>query len=235
MTTPNRFQLLIVGVLCVGTLGVQACGKEAPPPSEIPTAAVVTAEPPAPEVGEAPSAPIEEAPTPTTQPFVPSTKPSIYDLDLDLETQADEKVKLNLNVGKPVVISMFYASCPAVCPTLIRDLKKIDEALAPNIRAQTQFLLVTFDPVADTPEKLRKLAEDHGITDPRWTFARANDDDATRELSTSLGIRYRAVEDGHFNHSTMITLLDRAGRPLARIDGLNQDATALLATLAAAP
>ena len=37
-----------------------------------------------------------------------------------------------------------------------------------------------------------------------------------RKLAAVLGVQYRAIENGDFNHSTVISLLDKDGRIAAR-------------------
>jgi protein SCO1/2 len=42
------------------------------------------------------------------------------------------------------------------------------------------------------------------------------DDATTRKIAALLGIQYRKLADGEFNHSTLLTLLDREGRIVAK-------------------
>ncbi len=217
----------------VFALALAAC--DSTPPTPAPTAPAATTAP-------AP-APAASAPTSTT-PAAPAdahaliaagatTKGSLYDLDLTLETQAGTAVTLPSFAGPPTIISMFYAKCGYACPTLIQDIQNLENALDAAAKAEVRVLLVTFDPEADTPKALSDLVARHGV-DARWTFARAKDDEHTRELAGALGIKYRRLPDGHYNHSTLITLLDRQGTPLARIDGLRQDSTAFRSVIATA-
>jgi protein SCO1/2 len=95
-------------------------------------------------------------------------------------------------------------------------------------------LLVSFDPARDTPEALRRFADARHADPARWVVARA-DESEVRELAAVLGIRYRELEGGAFNHSSVITLLDADGMIRARTSELkNIDAeflTAMEATL----
>lgn len=187
----------------------------------VPAAAQPTSAPTAPHVHEALAA-------------GPAQDGSIYPLTTALETQAGEKQPLSLAKGHPVIIAMFFARCTSACPILIRDVKKIEAALEPDVRAQVRVLLVSFDFARDDPGALTKLATEHAVDPTRWTFARARDDEATRELAGALGVKYRRLENGDYNHSSVITALDAQGAPIARIEGLAQDSTALRAALTAA-
>lgn len=176
-------------------------------------------------------------PPPTSHQVLPTTahtKGSLYDLELTLEDHQSRPVALSSFAGQPLIISMFYAKCGYACPTLVQDLLNLENQLTESERKSTRVLLVTFDPESDTPAVLASLAERHGVDTTRWTFARTPPslgDEPTRELAGALGIKYRRLDDGHYNHSTLITLLDRRGTPLARIDGLRQDSTAFRAVV----
>lgn len=146
---------------------------------------------------------------------------SIYLLEGEFTDQHGKTVRLKDFEGKPVVVSMFYASCPHACPLLISDIKKVERDVPEKLRRDLRVVLVTFDPDRDTPAELRELGEAHRVDMSRWSFLRT-DPDRVRELAALLGIRYRFGKDGSIGHSSVITLLDREGRIAARIDGLRQ-------------
>ena len=154
-------------------------------------------------------------------PAAPPRSDSVYELSASLVDQHGKKVGLDLFRGHPVLISMFYTTCRDACPLLIADLKRIERDLPSATRATLRVVLVSLDPKHDTPEALQGLARSHGLDTPRWRLLRASDD-TVREIAAVLGIRYRQLPDGGFNHSSVITLLDPAGVIVARLEGLGQ-------------
>jgi protein SCO1/2 len=82
-------------------------------------------------------------------------------------------------------------------------------------------LLVSFDPERDTPQRLAELAALHGVDQNRWSLARASDEQV-RELAAVLGLKYRRLDNGEFNHSSVISVLDADGTIQARVEGLEQ-------------
>jgi protein SCO1/2 len=136
--------------------------------------------------------------------------------------------------GQPVLVAMFYTSCDHVCPMIAWQLHRLEQALPEAERARLRVLLVSFDPARDTPEALRRFADARHADPARWVVARA-DESEVRELAAVLGIRYRELEGGAFNHSSVITLLDADGMIRARTSDLKDiDAeflTAMEATL----
>lgn len=173
---------------------------------------------PAPEGDDAPSMEVQPAPL----------GESIYALHIDLLDQDGARVPLDAFRGHPVIIAMFYGTCPVACPMLTSDIKAIDARLSPAERADVRVLLVSFDPARDTPEALRALREKHRVDPARWRFAAAAEGDA-RALSAVLGVGYRRLPDGEFSHSAKITLLDRKGAPIAESEGLGQPADGIVA------
>jgi protein SCO1/2 len=173
----------------------------------------------------APEAPQAEAP-----PAGPVPGDSVYQLDLELTNQAGERVPFAVHRGHPVLISMFYATCPSACPMLIKDIQAIEASLTPEERASLRVLLVSLDPNTDTPAELQKVVVTHGLDTTRWTLA-ATAPDRVRDVAAVLGVTWRVMGPGNINHTSGVTLLDGEGRRRAAIDGLKQDPAPLLAAL----
>ena len=74
----------------------------------------------------------------------------------------------------------------------------------------------------DTPQRLTELAHLRRTDPGRWTFASAAEPDA-RRIAALLGVHYRRLEDGSFDHSQIITLVDGEGRVVARTTRLIGD------------
>ncbi|HVZ32592.1 MAG TPA: SCO family protein [Polyangiaceae bacterium] len=156
---------------------------------------------------------------------------SLYNLRVPFVDQRGAALGLDAFRGHPVLITMFYASCTTVCPMLIEQVKAIDAALAPAIRAQTRVLLVSLDPDHDSVARLAELASTHGIRDERWHFVRTSES-FVRETAALLGIRYRRMPDGSISHASSIALLDREGVVVARVAGGDTDTAQIASAIA---
>ena len=119
--------------------------------------------------------------------------------------------------GGVQLVTMFYSSCPYACPLIIDTGKGIDHALGAAERAKLRVLLLSLDPARDTPAKLSALATKRKIDRARWTLA-TTDAGGVRQTAAALGIRYRQLANGEFNHSSVMILLDADGRILARTE-----------------
>ncbi|MFN3288245.1 MAG: SCO family protein, partial [Sphingomonadaceae bacterium] len=119
-------------------------------------------------------------------------------------------------------------ACPGACPMLLHKLKSIEAKLTPAQRRELRVVLVSLAPDSDTPASLAKLMQAHGLDAGRWTMLRPRSDEQVHELAAVLGVKFRRLKSGMINHSTVITVLDRAGVITASIDGLDAESTPVL-------
>lgn len=147
---------------------------------------------------------------------------SIYPLELSLRDQNGAVVGADVFRGHPVIVSMFYGSCPAACPLIVTHIKQIEASLSPEVRADTRVLLVSFDAERDTPTALTRLVSAHRVDGSRWRLAAGAEDDA-RQLANAIGVHYRKEEGGVFSHDSVIAVLDRDGRIVASVDDPSAD------------
>ena len=144
---------------------------------------------------------------------------SLYHLGSTWTDHRGTSLKLRDFAGHPVVVVMMYGNCNTACPILVQDARRLDAALPPEAREHTRFLLVSFDSVNDTTERLEAYADARGIDDRRWHFVHG-DRASVRELAMMVGVRYRDNGDGTFDHSNLITVLDGDGLIAHRVEGL---------------
>ena len=140
---------------------------------------------------------------------------SIYQMKASLTDQNGKTFLLEERRGQPMLISMFYTSCQFVCPMLIEALKATEAKLSEEERAHLAVMMVTFDPVHDTVAVLKRTAGERQVDSDRWTLART-DAKTVRKLAAVLGIQYRALANGDFNHTTALILIDAEGRIAGR-------------------
>ena len=136
---------------------------------------------------------------------------SVYQLGVKLTDQDGKTFNFAARRGKPAIVSMFYTGCQFVCPMLIETVRLNEEQLTPAEREQVANLLVSFDVKRDTVPVLKETAAKRNVPAPQWTLARG-DAGSVRKLAATLGIQYRQLPDGEFNHSTVLVLLDGEGR-----------------------
>lgn len=141
----------------------------------------------------------------------PLPSDSVYQLALTLTDQHGVNFQLADRRGSPLLITMFYSNCEFVCPRIIEALKRTEEHLTPSERTHVSVLAVTFDPARDDAAALKGVADSHHVDSARWAVART-DLRNVRKLAATLGIQYRALPSGDFNHTSVLILLDADGR-----------------------
>lgn len=147
----------------------------------------------------------------------PLPQDSIYQLEASLIDQAGRPLPFRSLRGQPRLVTMFYTSCQYVCPMIVDSVKAIERGLNATERQRIGFVLISMDPKRDTPAALRTVMAERRLDARHWTLLQPAEQDL-RGLAGVLGIRYRALADGEFNHTTALVLLDAEGRVLARSD-----------------
>ncbi|HEV8332758.1 MAG TPA: SCO family protein [Steroidobacteraceae bacterium] len=159
---------------------------------------------------------------------------SIYRLDAHLTNQSGVAHGLDVYAGQPVLITMFYGSCPAACPLLIDTLRAIERAAPPAQRQRLRVIMISIDPQRDSVQSLQELAKTRRIDLSRWTLARA-DAATVRRIAAVLNVQYRQLPDGGFNHSSVITLLSPRGEIAVQSTVLAKPDAVLLEALSGIP
>jgi protein SCO1 len=131
-----------------------------------------------------------------------------YDFSLN---SADGPVSLADLHGKVVLVFFGYTYCPDVCPTTLREMKKVLELLG-NQADQVQPVFVSVDPERDTPQRLKAYLNNIdgrilGITGEQALID---------EITTQYGVFYQKrtiSESGNYliDHTATSFLIDPQG------------------------
>ena len=113
---------------------------------------------------------------------------------------------------------MIFTNCKYACPRNIGNIQDIENGLPVNIKNQIRYTLVSFDVDRDTVARLKQFAHDMAL-DSNWTLL-SGDEEEVRELSMLLDVNFEKVENGDFNHTVIITILDQNGIIVYRHEGL---------------
>jgi protein SCO1/2 len=157
---------------------------------------------------------------------------SLYQAEGTFVTDAGAPFRLGELRGRPVVLTMFFATCTYACPATVVDLKRIREKLPEAQRAEARIVMVSFDTERDTPEALKAFRESRGLPDD-WVLLHGGDD-AVRELAALLGVKFKRETDGNFAHSNLITILSKDGEVAHQRAGLSGGLDEAAAALSAA-
>ena len=120
--------------------------------------------------------------------------------------------------GKPLIVSLVYTACSAVCPVTTQHLvDAVGEARRMLGADRFAVLTVGFDARNDTPARMAQFAATQGVKLANWRLASADAGTMTA-LLRDLGFSYAAVAGG-FDHVTQTTIIDREGRIYRHVYG----------------
>ena len=148
---------------------------------------------------------------------IPLPADSLYQMTLPLTDQDGRTADWGTRRGKPQLVAMFYTSCKFICPLIVDSGKAIERQLDAKQQQRLGILLISMDPKRDDPKALKNIVDKRKLETARWTLASPRQDDV-RVVAGLLGIRYRLLADGEFNHSSALILLDANGRIIARTE-----------------
>lgn len=123
--------------------------------------------------------------------------------------------------NKVYVLEFFFSTCPSICPIMNTNMKKLDSIYGKN----NDFAIasITINPENDTPQVLKKHAQDLKISNPNWHFL-TGDKKYIHSLSNN-GFNIFAAENsqvnGGFEHSGLFALIDKNGKIRCRKDKNN--------------
>lgn len=159
---------------------------------------------------------------PATPDLANASTDSVFNIT-DNWTAADGKTfQLSKFSGKPTVVAMIYTSCQYVCPLTVQNIKRIERSLSAAQAGKVNFAVFSFDPQRDTPAKLTEFAKLHSITSPSWVLAQGSEG-AVRKLAVTLGIKYKKVQSGDYEHDATISILDSNGVIKFQADAMNKN------------
>ena len=147
---------------------------------------------------------------------------SLYQLAVPLTDSAGHRFDWRVLAGRPALVTMFYGDCNTACPIIIENLRRTVALLKPG-RAGLTVLMVSLDPLHDTPASLAELAAKNKLDPAVFRLAVAADETRTRAMAAALQVKYRALEGGVINHTTRVSLLDAGGNAIASSTELASD------------
>jgi protein SCO1/2 len=151
---------------------------------------------------------------------------SIYNLGSIWKTQEYDSVQLQIFAGKITIAAMVFTHCESACPRIVADMQRIESGLTGDELRQVNFLLISMDPDRDTPARMKEFAVEHKLN-ASWKLISSNHD-ATMEIANVLDVRVKKLENGGFDHSNVIFLLNKSGEILFQQNGFSNEQDEML-------
>lgn len=139
-----------------------------------------------------------------------------------LTNQFGKNVSFDDLKGKVIIANFIFTSCPSICPTLTRNMKKLQDAF---IKTDTivRFISFTVDPVRDNPEKLKAFGDKFLINHDTWWMLTGTKNEiydiALNEFKAN--IAQQDGVDSNFIHTDKFFLVDKDRVLRGWYDGLD--------------
>lgn len=135
-----------------------------------------------------------------------------------LTNQNKKQVSNSTYAGKVYVLEFFFSTCPTICPKMNANLKTVQQEFSGN--NNFGIASITINPENDTPEVLKKHAEELGFTSENWHFLTGEKEYiyqiANKGFNMYAGENAKA--NGGFEHSGLFALIDKNGTIRCRED-----------------
>lgn len=120
--------------------------------------------------------------------------------------------------GKYLLVYFGYTYCPDLCPTALQNITETVEELGLK-SDDLRVLFITVDPERDLPAKLKDYVASFHPNIAGLTGA----PDQVAAVAKAYGVTYKkaeTVDDGNYvmDHTTLMYVLDKSGKPLASMD-----------------
>ena len=140
--------------------------------------------------------------------------------DFKLRNQDGREIHLDQFHGKTLLLTFIYTRCPLpnFCPLITHNFAAINSQLAadPALYARTHLVCVSFDPVHDTPDRLRAYGAQYIGSDARSAFTHWDFAVPTKpvliEMAKWFDVGYSPGPDDTITHTLSTTLIDAHGK-----------------------
>jgi protein SCO1/2 len=127
-----------------------------------------------------------------------------------LQNQFGREVGLQDLEGRIVIVDFFFTSCPSICPTLTRNMKKLQTAFK-KTDSLVRFVSFTVDPERDSVARIKAYGDKFGIDHDTWWLLTGDRkeiyDIALSEFKASIAANGNI--DTGFIHTENFFLLDK--------------------------
>ncbi|MNN06153.1 hypothetical protein D3C81_1189350 [compost metagenome] len=146
-----------------------------------------------------------------SKPKIPVIRPV---QDFSMENVDGKTVTLQHTNGKVRLFYFFFTNCKDVCPISTFKMSQIQNQLKKDgvFGKDVSFVSISFDPVRDTREQIKKFGDKFNADYSGWYFLRGDEKKTAEFAMDTFQFIINKDRDGNFAHSDLIALVDREGK-----------------------
>jgi protein SCO1/2 len=158
--------------------------------------------------------------------------------NIKLVNQLGDTVHLHDIQGKAIVMDFFFTSCGSICPTLTKNMVKLQRSFIiggdPMNKIDTSvvhFVSFTVDPERDSVTRLKNYADRYGVNHDNWWLLTGSKDSIYNFAFEQLKVDKFSTEpiDSNFVHTSRYVLLDKYYQVRGYYNGLDNASISKLA------
>src|SRR5690625_512926 len=143
--------------------------------------------------------------------------------DFEYTTQYESTLSKTDLEGKYWVADFIFTNCTTVCMPMTSNMASLQEKIAEADVENVHLVSFTVDPETDSPEVLKKYAEEYGADLTNWTFLTGYDFETIKEFSIKnfKNIVEAPLEgDDQVTHGTHFFLVNPEGEIIKNYSGI---------------
>jgi protein SCO1/2 len=130
--------------------------------------------------------------------------------DFTLTDQDGKPLSLATLRGKVVAVTFIFTGCGNTCPLLTTKMVSMQKSLGADFGPRVFFAAITVDPLADTPEVLKRYANAHGANLGGWAFLTGTPAQIS-DVAHRYGIYYKRQPGDDIDHTFLTSVIDPGG------------------------
>jgi len=139
-----------------------------------------------------------------------------------LTNQEGKPLSLKQLRGKVVVTTFIFTGCGSTCPLLTAKLISIQRRLGADSGSSVYFAAISVDPLADTPQVLKRYAQAHGADLESWAFL-TGDPAQISDVARRYGVYYKRQGGDEIDHTFLTSIIDQGGTLRVQYMGVRFD------------
>ena len=135
----------------------------------------------------------------------------------DLMDRSGQRLTLTDLKNRVVVLGFAYTNCATICPLTFQSMLGVERALDDEKAKQVALVLITLDPILDSPERLEEATRYVG---GHWYFL-TEEQPILEEVWKAYRV-FRERNQGVVDHTGLTYLIDRQGLMRVRYGGTTE-------------
>ena len=130
--------------------------------------------------------------------------------DFTLTSQDGKPLSLAALRGKVVAVTFIFTGCGITCPLLTAKMVSMQRSLGADFGPRVIFVAITVDPLADTPEVLKRYANAQGADLAGWAFLTGTPAQIG-DVAHRYGVYYKRQPGDDIDHTFLTSVIDPGG------------------------